>query len=122
MKIRRIDCFQRKLTARRFLAQFPDSTPNHGLLENMGCPKCGQRDYFRIEFRGLARVDDDSSDDSGDHEWEAKSYCRCGTCDHSGKVRDFTFKGLEELIDSCKCADFGWHGEGHTHGCPLRDL
>jgi hypothetical protein len=35
MKIRRIDCFQRKLTARRFLAQFPDSTPNHGLLETM---------------------------------------------------------------------------------------
>lgn len=86
-----------KMRAAGFLKKFPNSKVNEGCLMDMGCPECGQRDSFKIEFRGTAEVSDEGSDDVGDHEWDGKSACQC-ECGHAGTVRDFTFKGLDELI------------------------
>lgn len=113
-----------KLTARQFLAQFPDSPLNQGCLENIACPACGQRERFRIEFTGTAQVYDDGSEDDGDHEWTGRSAITCDgpRCAHGGRVRDFTFPGLDALIASCECTEQGWHGPGHTAACPLSKL
>lgn len=86
-----------KLTARQFLKKFPESRANDNCLLDMGCPECGNRDNFHIDFTGTANVFDDGSDDEGDHEWEGRSPCRCD-CGHTGTVLGFTFNGLDDLI------------------------
>jgi hypothetical protein len=89
----------KKLTAKQWLKKFPtEESRTHSLLENIGCPKCGQREWFKMSFTGTCEVYDDSSIDIGDHEWNNKSSCSC-RCGHHGTVGDFTFKGLDALID-----------------------
>jgi len=97
-----------KMTAAELLAKFPDMEGKHpsdeqesdSLLLDMACPACGQRDRFRIAFRGLLDVNDDTSDENGDHCWEATDECDCmgHHCAHSATVADFTFPGLDDLI------------------------
>jgi hypothetical protein len=95
-----------KMTAAELLTKFPDMEGKHpsdeqesdSLLLDMACPACGQRDRFRIGFHGTADVDDDSSSDDGDHEWDADDHCTCQKCSHRGDVKDFTFDGLDDLI------------------------
>lgn len=93
----------KRLTAKQFVKKFPDAEKNEGLLENMACPTCGNRSMFHIQFSGMAEVSEDTSEDAGNHEWSEKSVCRCkGDCPEHGKVKDFTIKGLDELIESAE--------------------
>ena len=95
-----------KMTAAELLAKFLDMEGKHpsdeqesdSLLLDMACPECGHREGFRIGFHGTAEVDDDSSSDDGDHEWDADDHCTCQKCSHGGDVKDFTFPGLDDLI------------------------
>ena len=92
----------RKLTARQFLKKFPDSEQNENCLEDMGCPECGNRERFKIEMTAVIEICDEGTEDHGDTEWDDKSYCECFVCSLSGKVRNFTFKGLDDLIHETK--------------------
>jgi hypothetical protein len=95
-----------KMTASELLTKFPDMEGKlrddeqepDSLLLDMACPECGHREGFRIGFHGTAEVDDDSSSNDGDHEWDADDHCTCKNCSHGGDVKDFTFPGLDDLI------------------------
>jgi hypothetical protein len=88
--------------ARQLFVKFPKlaSGPcNVAKLEDVVCPACGFRKRFRITMITLGEVtDDESAADVGIHEWHSRSYCRCDRCNHHGKVRDFVFKGLDDLV------------------------
>lgn len=92
-----------KLTAQQLLDKFPKLLKSDDnvdtLLEDMACPECGENSLFRIRFEGTAQVSDDTSEDDGDHDWNDESDCRCGFCEHAGRVKDFTYYGLSELIE-----------------------
>lgn len=83
--------------ARKFADNFPDADINENCLEDIACAKCGTRDGFKIGFNGTCQVNDDGSDDVGDHEWDGVSSCVC-TCGEGGTVDDFTIKGLDDLL------------------------
>ena len=94
----------KKLTARQLFMKFPKlacGPCNVAKLEDMACPACGFREHFRIMMVTLGEVtDDESAADVSVHEWHNSSYCQCDgpNCDHRGKVRDFMFKGLDDLV------------------------
>lgn len=94
----------KKLTARQLFTKFPKLARgpcNVAKLEDMACPACGFRERFRITMVTLGEVTDyESAADVGVHEWHDRSYCQCDdpNCKHRGKVRDFTFKGLDDLV------------------------
>ena len=97
-----------KMTAAELLTKFPDmecklrddEQEPDSLLLDMACPACGQRDRFRIACRCLLDVNDDTSDEYGDHCWEDTEECDCMSnhCAHSATVADFTFEDLDDLI------------------------
>jgi hypothetical protein len=71
----------------------PRSTAeNTNCLEGIKCPKCESHQPFDISARTTVMMFDDGSDpeDShGDLEWDNDSFCRCASCNHTGKVSDF---------------------------------
>lgn len=93
---------KRKLTVNQLLAKFPEmhNEFRNGCLEDMACPECGQRDSFRIRVSTVVEINDDGTDDHEDTEWDNNSFCACPNdhCPAEGKVRDFTFKWLDETI------------------------
>ena len=88
----------RRLTARRLVEEFPRLKPNSNCLTNIACPECGNRDQFRIEMKSMFTLRDDGTDGYEDTEWGRSNYCQCGQCQHEGKVRDFIFPGLDDLL------------------------
>ncbi len=90
----------RKLTARQLTEKFPDLRPNDNCLTNIACPECGNRDPFRIEMKSVFTLRDDGTDGYEDTDWGRNAYCQCGECKHEGKVRDFAFPGLDDLLRS----------------------
>jgi hypothetical protein len=96
-----------KLTALEFAQKYPDADINDYCLEDIGCPKCGSRDGFKIAFSGELLAFDSGTEDAGDHEWESDSSCICTQCGHGGKVRDFTFKGLDDILELGICRECG---------------
>lgn len=88
----------RKPTARQLRQKFPDLAANANCLVNIACPKCGYREDFRIEMRSIFTLYDNGTDGYEDTNWGPNSYCQCGRCQHEGKVRDFSFHGLDELL------------------------
>jgi len=89
---------KRKLTARRLIQKLPRLRPNENCLINIACPECGNRDQFRIEMKSMFTLRDDGTHGYEDMEWGQNAFCQCGQCQHEGKVRDFTFPGLDELL------------------------
>lgn len=89
---------------KKFVKEFPDAElkSEDSLLHDMACPGCGHREGFHISFAGSAFVDDDSSEDEGDHEWDADSSCYCGQCGHVATVKAFTIKGLDDWLEAHK--------------------
>lgn len=69
---------------------------NHNCLVGISCPNCGQEDQFYVTCTlevGLTDngVDDDYAFKYGDgYSWGSTAPIRCGECDHTGKVSDFT--------------------------------
>lgn len=90
----------RKLTARHLAQKFPSLQQNENCLTNIACPECGNRDQFRIEMKSVFALRDDGTDGYEDTDWGQNAYCQCGGCQHEGKVRDFTFAGLDDLLQS----------------------
>lgn len=86
------------MTAKQFLAKYPDSNLNENCLEDMGCPNCGNWEQFSIRMTSIFEIVDEGTGDNEDTEWDGKSFCRCGDCDHEGRVKDFTFKGLDQMV------------------------
>jgi hypothetical protein len=58
----------------------------------MACPKCKNLGPFVIGLHTVGLVRDDGVDETADHEWGDKSYCRCFQCEHAGIVADFYIK------------------------------
>ncbi len=95
----------RKLTARRLMQKFPNLQPNDNCLTNIACPECGNRDQFRIEMKSVFTLRDDGTDGYEDTDWGRSAYCQCGQCQHEGKVRGFTFPGLDDLLHTANEAN-----------------
>ena len=95
----------RKLTARRLMQKFPNLQPNDNCLTNIACPECGNRDQFRIEMKSVFTLRDDGTDGYEDTDWGRNAYCQCGQCQHEGKVRGFTFPGLDDLLHTANEAN-----------------
>ncbi len=122
----------RKHTARQLLNQFQFAQANQNYLIDMACPQCGNREAFAVAVETFARLSDDGTDTQAgdwDTEYTPNSYCRCDNdkCGDKhgpagfliGRVRDFTFPGLDALIEQCNCVTVhSWHGEGHCSACP----
>ena len=87
------------MKAEEFVAKFPDAERNQSWLENIACPKCGQRERFRIEMIIIADVTDDETNRDGDCQYDDDSYCECGECPNCGKLVVFTIKGLDDLLE-----------------------
>ena len=89
-----------KLNAQQLAQKFQNLLPNDNCLTNIACPECGNRDQFRIEMKSVFTLRDDGTYGYEDTDWGQNDYCQCGECQHEGKVRDFTFAGLDELLQS----------------------
>jgi hypothetical protein len=63
---------------------------NTNCLTGMQCPKCNSLEPFKIEVKTRMKVFDSGTDDHGDTEWDADSYCECCECSHCGTVADFS--------------------------------
>lgn len=99
-----------KMTAAELLANADTKKAGEGyngdtILEDMACPKCGCRGPFNIAGYAVFEVEADTSSDSGDHTWEDSSACTCSDCQHGATVGDFTFPGLDQLIQEPPQAD-----------------
>jgi DNA-directed RNA polymerase subunit RPC12/RpoP len=88
------------MTAEEYIAKFPNHrAQNDNCLQDMACPECGSRAMFRITSTIVAEVCDSGTDrDESDCEWDGKSDCRCGECDHSGTVDEFTIEDLDDTL------------------------
>jgi len=62
---------------------------NKNCLEGMCCPECKSEGPFLIGVTCMMLMYDAGSDDYGDTDWGAESYCRCKACDHDGMVTNF---------------------------------
>lgn len=89
---------KRRLTARQLIQKFPRLRRNKNCLINIACPECGNRDQFRIEMKSVFTLRDDGTEGYEDTEWERNDYCQCSQCQREGKVRDFTFPDLDDLL------------------------
>lgn len=86
--------------ARAFLEKFPGSIVNDGCLQDMACPKCGEREVLHITATSVFQVYDEGTDDHEDVEWDGDSHCCCRECGHEGKVKDFQIPFLDAEIEA----------------------
>ena len=63
---------------------------NTNCLDGMQCPKCTSFEPFKIEVKTIMKVFDSGTDDHGDTQWDADSYCECDKCGFSAIVADFS--------------------------------
>jgi hypothetical protein len=101
---------------------------NTNCLEGIACPKCGADDRFYIEATvELLVCDDGTEDEGGDHTWSDDAPCRCGECDHHGRVRDFTVEnqtgkgGAPSNLDRAAWADEAIRTFRERTGCDHED-
>ena len=89
--------------AQKFLKRFPNSEPNSNVLVDIACPQCGQREVFKIAYSTFGIfIDAGEEEQDGDQEWLRSIACKSGECDHSGTLREFTHRGLDDLIEQRK--------------------
>jgi DNA-directed RNA polymerase subunit RPC12/RpoP len=88
------------MTPQEFKAKFPERKEdiNTNCLEDIACPKCGNRGDFKILVSAFATVCDDGIDGTEDTEWDEQSHIMCKDCMHEGIVKDFTIKGLDDFL------------------------
>lgn len=91
-------------TPEQLIASFASliSTDNYhpdDLLTDLCCPECGDRDSLSIVMSSWFELHPDGTGDNEDTEWDDESGCKCRSCNHGGKVKDFRFTGLDELIE-----------------------
>jgi len=93
------------MSAKHFLKAFPaTSTINHNCLVDMGCPKCGQRDSFKVFYstRGLFTDEGMESEIGSDQEWDSKGV-ECGACQHTTALSAFRHPGLDDALWQLRC-------------------
>jgi|GEM_PF-6127840 len=64
----------------------------HGLNRlDLVCPKCGQREVFRVEVYAWADVHGHGAeiDLDSDPAWGSESACNCPECEYTGVIRDY---------------------------------
>ena len=83
-----------------FLAKFPNTTrENENVLKDIACPRCGQRESFRVEATIMAILHDDGTDrNNSDGEYDLQSYCECPQCLLSATLNDFFIEGLDDAV------------------------
>ena len=85
---------------RTLLRAFPLMRANSGDLEDIACPKCGNRTLFHIAVQTVVELTDNGTGDCvGDMEYDDLNIITCPICDHSDKLRKFTFHGLEAGLE-----------------------
>lgn len=84
------------------MAKYPESEINENCLTDIACPHCGHRSWFKVEMKSLFFLLDSGTDSYEDTEWGKDSYCECTECGKSGNVSDFTFDGLEDLLEEVR--------------------
>lgn len=87
------------MTAAEFLAKFPKSKPNSNCLEDVGCHRCGNREEFKVLITTWAELVDDGTVADSDHEYDMFSPIECEKCHHKTLLHEFTFQGLDPLIE-----------------------
>lgn len=94
------------MNVEELIAKFPSLVmpdnhhPEDDLLNDLCCPGCGSRDAISIVMTSFTELHPDGTGDSEDTEWDNESFCKCRACGHGAKVKDFTFDGLDELIET----------------------
>lgn len=84
---------------------------NTNCLENIRCPKCGQKDRFKIAAIISCLVTDTGSEPVGDHEWDDGSATHCLKCGFDGKLKDFrTMPNLPPDPDGMNDDRAAWAG------------
>jgi hypothetical protein len=75
---------------------------NTNCLDAMQCPNCRSFEPFKIAVKTIMKVFDNGTDDHGDTEWDADSYCECCECGFFATVADFskTSPEAEALTDA----------------------
>lgn len=92
-------------TAEELLKKFPkmehcDALPESCMLD-IACPKCGQREAVEVHCMVWATLREDGTElDTQDASYEPRSACKCPVCEHEAELLDFTFLGLDKLIDA----------------------
>lgn len=81
-----------------FMRAFPTAPPRTGLLTDIACPQCGQREAFNIVASTMACVEDHEVEPIGYLNWDPGAACVCRQCSHQALVKDFTLPGLDEAI------------------------
>ena len=92
------------MTIEQFKEKFPGQTESNQneLLEDMACPKCGQRAEFRITSMMTGLFDNEGQEEIEDHGWEDDSKCECFDCGHVATIKDFTIEGLDDALEEAK--------------------
>jgi len=88
----------RKLNAWQLARKFPELQQNKNCLRNIACPECGNRAQFHIQMKSVFSLRDDGTDGYEDTDFGPNAFCQCVECEHEGKVREFTFAGLDDLV------------------------
>lgn len=100
------------MNAEEFLKKFPNAPHRGNCLEDIACPKCGQREEFVVKATIHMGLTDEGTDAYADVtknfteiDYDEKSYIFCPDCNQEGTVRSFTHQGLDELIHSREKSD-----------------
>ena len=92
----------RKLTVKQLIKKHPGLKTNNNCLTDIACPKCGNREHFRIQVKTICTLMDDGVDEHEDTEWGNQSFCQCKECDEAGTVKNFKFPNLDETLSTRK--------------------
>lgn len=60
------------------------------LLENFTCPKCHGKDDFYVDVLATVHVSETAPSLAGDYFADGDFTCICLSCDHEGRVFEFT--------------------------------
>lgn len=87
------------MTAKDFLEKYPNAELNENCLEDIACPKCGNRTSFNVEAKTTAVLFDDGTDRTiGGMEYDEDSYFKCRKCSFHCQLKVFMIEGLDDLI------------------------
>jgi len=87
---------------------------NNNCLEGFVCPNCEYTEHFYIRSKSLFEVHDNGTEGHEDVEWDGRSDCRCGSCDHWAPVEDFCLSYVNHDKDKYREAAKKHYSHGGT--------
>ena len=68
-------------------------------LHDICCPQCGLRSEIHVTVSTVVQLFRNGTGDHEDTEYTGDSECSCRGCGKEGLLDDFTFKGLDDLLE-----------------------